>query len=209
MSSLPNWKTIPGPERYRLLADFCAQGLSPQQIADKFEDCSRSAAIGKIHRLKLQLNSGVPRRGKGRKKAGAEALPKNAKPAKPKSAPAPKRTARTADVVSWRGANNPHRNDIKGRAEQRAASPGLPAHLVAGEARKPFEVVGVPVPLMLRLVDLTEQTCKWPVGDPTAEGFGFCGNHASGPYCKYHGRLSYQPATVRQRAGLRSAERIS
>ena len=46
--------------------------------------------------------------------------------------------------------------------------------------------------LMLDLVQLTEHTCKWPVGDPQLAGFGFCGLEPvdGRPYCKFHNRRS-------------------
>ncbi|TIU02382.1 MAG: GcrA cell cycle regulator [Mesorhizobium sp.] len=209
MSDLPDWKTISAAERDRLLADFCAQGLTAQKIADSFHNCSRSAAIGRIHRMKLQLGGRPAGRNGGRQKKDAgEAARGPAGPRVPKRKP----SLRTEETSSWRGANNPHYNDIKARAEQRAASPGLPAHLVAGEARKPIETPNgaLPTPRNLKLVELTDRTCKWPHGDPLGAEFGFCGNDApeTGPYCRYHARLAYEPATIRQRAGLRSAERL-
>ncbi|TJV51123.1 MAG: GcrA cell cycle regulator [Mesorhizobium sp.] len=206
MSDLPDWKTISAAERDRLLADFCAQGLTARQISNNFYNCSRSAAIGRIHRLKLQLNGGAPRKGKVSRLAKTV----DGKPAPKAKAPVRKASKLVQQTSSWRGTNNPVATDFKARAEQRAASPGLPAHLVAGEARRPIEAIGVPTSRNLKLVELTESTCKWPIGDPLAEDFGFCGNDSTetGPYCRYHSRLAYEPATIRQRASLRSAERL-
>jgi GcrA cell cycle regulator len=61
--------------------------------------------------------------------------------------------------------------------------------------------VVVPISRRLRLVELTERTCKWPNGDPLAEDFSFCGTDAAetGPYCTYHSKLAYQPAAERRR----------
>ena len=67
-----------------------------------------------------------------------------------------------------------------------------------------------PKMLMLDLLQLTEQTCKFPVGDPQEAGFGFCGVKVrdSDPYCEYHCRLAYQPAAERrQRSGNKSASK--
>lgn len=208
MSDLPDWTRIPPAERDRLLVGYCGDGLTAQAIANKFLNCSRSAAIGRLHRLKLKLNNGDKRPGPRRTPAAESA----AKDTAPKTPPARRVSKLVQQSTSWRGANNPPATDFKARAERRAASPGLPAHLVTGEARRPVENLRiVPLSRRLKLVELTEQTCKWPSGDPQAEDFGFCGNHASraGPYCRYHSRLAYQPPTIRQRAGLRSAERIS
>lgn len=203
---LPDWKTLPKNELRDQLAGYCRDGLTAQQIADKFQNCSRSAVIGMVSRLKLQLNAGNTRRGMtGRRKADVEAPSANPRP------PAARRVTKLVEQTSsWRGANNPLATDFKSRASQRAASPGLPPHLVAGEPRAPSTDV-VPVSRGLGLRELTEHTCRWPVGDPQAADFGFCGNEArlDGPYCRYHARLAYTPPTTRQRAGLRSAERIS
>ena len=42
--------------------------------------------------------------------------------------------------------------------------------------------------------------CKWPIGDPGAEDFCFCGHKPrdSSPYCEYHARLAYQPLQDRR-----------
>ena len=49
---------------------------------------------------------------------------------------------------------------------------------------------------------LIERTCKWPNGDPLTEDFSFCGNDAgeSGPYCGYHAKIAFQPASERRRS---------
>jgi GcrA cell cycle regulator len=38
--------------------------------------------------------------------------------------------------------------------------------------------------------------CKWPIGDPGAEGFTFCGrpSHDGRPYCQGHVGLAYRRA---------------
>jgi GcrA cell cycle regulator len=75
------------------------------------------------------------------------------------------------------------------------------AEPVARQVLRPAENVVVPISRQLGLLQLTERTCKWPNGDPLAEEFSFCGNEAgeSGPYCTYHSRLAYQPASERRR----------
>jgi GcrA cell cycle regulator len=121
-----------------------------------------------------------------------------------------------------------HRLSLSGRAKPasstprprkaRPASPHRPAPrvFVAGNtalkahvhpaprrlpAPTPAEDVVVPISLKVPLMKLTDQMCKWPVGDPGAEDFGFCGhkNYSSLPYCEYHSRLAYQPVHERRR----------
>lgn len=43
------------------------------------------------------------------------------------------------------------------------------------------------------LITLGAHMCKWPIGDPEADGFTFCGRRSStGPYCEGHARAAYQ-----------------
>jgi GcrA cell cycle regulator len=54
------------------------------------------------------------------------------------------------------------------------------------------------------LVELSEGKCRWPISDPGAEDFGFCGGQSVEglPYCAAHARIAYQPA-----AGQRATRR--
>ena len=121
-----------------------------------------------------------------------------------------------------------HRLSLSGRAKpaasgprpprkpRPAAPPRLPRTFVAGNTALkvhaqplprrapvpvPAEELVVPISLNVSLVALNDQMCKWPIGDPGAEGFHFCGHHNfnSLPYCEYHARLAYQPVSDRRR----------
>ena len=45
------------------------------------------------------------------------------------------------------------------------------------------------------LENLTEKTCKWPIGHPDEENFYFCGRtpEIDFPYCKLHVLFAFQP----------------
>ncbi len=51
------------------------------------------------------------------------------------------------------------------------------------------------------IMELRENMCRWPMGDPTHADFRFCGlkTDAGVPYCGYHCRIAYQPAGDRRR----------
>lgn len=51
------------------------------------------------------------------------------------------------------------------------------------------------------ILQLTEQMCKWPIGDPGRPDFYFCGRKSDSgiPYCTYHARIAYQPTQDRRR----------
>src|SRR5680860_606690 len=67
----------------------------------------------------------------------------------------------------------------------------------------PALVVELVIPLDERasILTLKESMCRWPIGDPTAEQFHFCGRKKEGavPYCEHHARMAYQPAQARRR----------
>ena len=52
------------------------------------------------------------------------------------------------------------------------------------------------------LEDLTESTCKWPIGHPNEEKFYFCGRKPEGefPYCKLHVLYAFQPKGQKEEA---------
>jgi GcrA cell cycle regulator len=49
------------------------------------------------------------------------------------------------------------------------------------------------------LLELGNDTCRWPISTPGAEDFCFCGNPPLGglPYCAGHSRLAYRVAAGR------------
>ena len=52
----------------------------------------------------------------------------------------------------------------------------------------------------LTLMELTERTCKWPIGDPATDKFWFCGHQAENgkPYCSTHVAIAFQPVSTRR-----------
>jgi GcrA cell cycle regulator len=185
MSDLPDWTRIAPAERDRLLTEYCQAGLTAQGIANKFQNCSRSAAIGRLQRMKLQLNNGKPRKGKvGRRPASNEAAPKTVKPA------ARRATKLVQQTSSWRGANNPPASDFKARAEQRAKSPGIVI-----KRENAFDPIPDTPP-----VAFGSPGCRWPVDGINGQGLLACGAtklHSDTSYCGAHTRLASAPTIHR------------
>jgi len=71
-----------------------------------------------------------------------------------------------------------------------AAERPLPMALPA-----PTPKTSKPRPDGCSLLELTQDTCRWPLGDPQEPGFCFCGHlpTAGTPYCKPHARMAYNP----------------
>uniref|UniRef100_UPI0035165218 GcrA family cell cycle regulator n=2 Tax=Nioella sp. TaxID=1912091 RepID=UPI0035165218 len=52
----------------------------------------------------------------------------------------------------------------------------------------------------ISLMELTERTCKWPIGDPATDDFYFCGLpvQQGKPYCDAHVGVAFQPMSSRR-----------
>lgn len=58
----------------------------------------------------------------------------------------------------------------------------------------------IPLEQRRTLLELTEATCRWPVGDPGSGEFFFCGDDSHGAtYCTYHAQMAHQPYGDRRR----------
>ncbi|MGA8171276.1 MAG: GcrA family cell cycle regulator [Methylocystis sp.] len=78
----------------------------------------------------------------------------------------------------------------------------LSPQTVVAVAPRPDEENVVPISARVTLMELRESMCRWPLGDPTAAEFRFCGAKSpvgSGPYCCHHSRIAYQPAQDKRR----------
>jgi GcrA cell cycle regulator len=77
------------------------------------------------------------------------------------------------------------------------------AHAYEYEVEAEPELVDNVIPMGQRrtLLELSEETCRWPIGDPGSAEFFFCGGASvTGlPYCAYHSRVAYQPPNDRRR----------
>lgn len=71
---------------------------------------------------------------------------------------------------------------------------------VAHEPEPEFIADIIPIGQRCSLVELTEATCHWPIGDPGKPDFFFCGGISipGMPYCAYHVRVAYQPPERRR-----------
>ena len=177
-------------ERVETLKKLWMEGLSASQIAGELgEGVTRNAVIGKVHRLKLS----------------ARAKPTNSTPrARPAARPAPRRVASPSAGIGASGvaAVNKMRATMS-----RPQSIGATALAMSPEVEhQPYvaPVVAelfIPEDKRLSLLQLTESTCKWPIGDPLNKDFYFCGSHSldSGPYCEFHSRRAYHQVDKKRR----------
>jgi GcrA cell cycle regulator len=129
---------------------------------------TRNAVIGKMNRLGLSRPKDVIGRELERRRA--------ARPARPK---APR---------TWRP-KRPRLNIFAQREMLIAAFPGPQPHA---------EDIPIYNGRGCTLLELSEGKCRWPISNPGAAGFCFCGNEpVKGlPYCLGHARIAYRPAGI-------------
>ncbi|MCU4655112.1 GcrA cell cycle regulator [Roseibacterium sp. SDUM158016] len=190
-------------ERVELLKKMWGEGQSASQIAKELGGVTRNAVIGKVHRLGLSNRSGGGGTATAKPatkepeevaapaaKAPKTATPKPAPaaPAEPKAEPA--QAARPSNVTPLRKAIVPAGQPLPPQPSANEISPEALAK--QNEVEKHAK--------RLTLMELTERTCKWPIGDPATDDFYFCGLpvQQGKPYCDAHVGVAFQPMSARR-----------
>lgn len=172
-------------ERVELLKKMWTEGQSASQIAKELGGVTRNAVIGKVHRLGLS------------NRAGAASSPapekKTAKPktdAKPAAKKAPADRVVEVTVTAPRKPIVPAGQPLPPQPSANEISPEALAKV--NEVEKTAKKIS--------LMELTERTCKWPIGDPATEDFWFCGLSVQQgkPYCEAHVGVAFQPMSSRR-----------
>lgn len=204
-------------ERVETLKRMWAEGASASQIAKELGQVTRNAVIGKVHRLGLSN-----RVGPGEGEASEEA-PAATEPAR-EPAPEPSREPESAALADDDQASaETEADDADEPEDASAAEDGDTEEGPSQPYRRPIIPAGQPLPPQpsaneispeaiakvqevekvarrLTLMELTEKTCKWPVGDPATPNFWFCGLpvQPGKPYCEAHVGVAFQPMSARR-----------
>jgi len=172
-------------ERVEKLKKMWSEGQSASQIAKELGGVTRNAVIGKVHRLGLSNRNGGAGTGgetpqKPEPKPAPEIKSATAAPA-PEPAPAPTPAVRKIVPAGQPLPPQPSANEISPEALATVRE-------VEKKSKK------------LTLMELTERTCKWPVGDPATPEFWFCGLSVQPgkPYCEAHVGVAFQPMSSRR-----------
>jgi GcrA cell cycle regulator len=187
-------------ERVEILKTMWSEGKSASQIAKELGGVTRNAVIGKVHRLGLSNRvNGIDRPEEEGvpdtlvEEPAPEPMPEAGAEPQPAASAARTTAKDAAPAVRAKPAGQPmppqpSTSEISAEALANLAE-------VAKKARR------------LSLMQLTERTCKWPVGDPATDDFWFCGLPAvpGKPYCETHVAVAFQPMSARRdrRAGGR------
>ncbi|MEM7076308.1 MAG: GcrA family cell cycle regulator [Pseudomonadota bacterium] len=180
-------------ERVELLKKMWGEGQSASQIAKELGGVTRNAVIGKVHRLGLSNRNGSGGQGDTAPKPKAakeKSAPKSSARAKAEPQSAPEKEASGAAPISRVKQIIPAGQPLPPQPSANEIDPEALAKVseIEKKAKK------------LSLMDLTERTCKWPVGDPATSDFWFCGLpvQAGKPYCEAHVGVAFQPMSARR-----------
>ncbi len=182
-------------ERVEILKKMWGEGQSASVIAKELGGVTRNAVIGKVHRL------GLSNRATSSGGAKAEAKPKAKAEPKAKAAPKPEPKTESAEPKTESAA--PPKSAINARKQIIPAGQPLPpqpsANEISPEALAKVNEVEKKAK-KISLMELTERTCKWPVGDPATDEFWFCGLPVmqGKPYCEAHVGVAFQPMSSRR-----------
>ena len=183
-------------ERVELMKKMWGEGQSASQIAKELGGVTRSAVIGKVHRL------GLSNRASGGAATTAKAAEPKAKAA-PKAEPKPKPQPKTEPALKAVPVPAETKPAVPARKQIIPAGQPLPpqpsANEISPEALAKVNEVEKKAK-KLSLMELTERTCKWPVGDPATDHFWFCGLpvQQGKPYCEAHVGVAFQPMSSRR-----------
>jgi len=193
-------------ERVELLKKMWGEGQSASQIAKELGGVTRNAVIGKVHRLGLSNRAAPP--------------PATAAKSETPIAPQPEVVAPNPVAAAPTAA---HVQEDEPEIEEDEPEETTTAVVTVAHIRKAIIPAGQPLPPQpsaneispealasvrevektskkISLMELTERTCKWPIGDPATADFWFCGlpTQSGKPYCEAHVGVAFQPMSARR-----------
>lgn len=172
-------------DRIELLTKLWGEGQTASKIAHALGGVTRNAVIGKVHRLGLSNRSTKSASSPEKPSQDNDAIKPSLKRTKPQS---------VEKVADGAGAAPKHIVPAGRPMPPQPSANEISAKTLAShrEALKSA--------LHLDLMELTERTCRWPIGDPATHDFSFCGLpvEPGKPYCKPCAELAYYKPTARR-----------
>ena len=183
-------------DRVEILKKLWVEGQSASQIAKELGGVTRNAVIGKVHRLGLsnRATSSSSSKSDTKSKTSVKSMSDTKRVSNKTSA---------SKVTSANSPSEPRSNVTSLRRQIIPAGQPLPpqpsANEISPEALARVSEIEKKAK-KISLLELTERTCKWPVGDPATEVFWFCGlpSQAGKPYCEAHVGVAFQPMSQRR-----------
>ena len=192
-------------ERVKRLTILWKSGNSASKIAIELgEGVSRNAVIGKIHRL------GLSDRGSGSNASG----PKNTQNKMKDKNTSKHQDLKVSQLENITEINSQRKGKKRGRKPSiknltinenestTGSNSNINSSVEVGDIDNELDKVALANMMeiekkakKLSLLELTEKTCKWPIGDPATSKFWFCGHPSEQgkPYCETHISIAFQP----------------
>lgn len=178
-------------ERVGILREFVVGKLSAEKCAQKLgHACTRNMCLAKARRMGLTFAGQVSDAEKSERSRKGNAVRNERRASmprpEPKVRPKPTKVAASMRVILGPG----HSPTIK------APTPFADRVEPAGK---------------VTLLQLGAHHCKWPIGDPSADTFRFCGDQKMvGSYCSRHAKIAFvaskpRPPSTGPRVGRRAA----
>lgn len=179
-------------ERFEMAKALAGDGWSARQIASRLGGVTRNAVIGKMYRNGLKGGGG----------GGARYGQGTGRPRKPSTENDRERWRRNKATPEAKARARERMRRV--RAEERAAR-GLKPREPRPRRMRP-EAAPAPNMLMLSILQLEPEHCRFPIGDPRQVGFGFCAapKEDGKSYCPYHCGLAYQPDSALRPSRVKS-----
>ena len=196
------------PERVEILINMWSEGQSASQIAGELGGVTRNAVIGKVHRLGLSNRANTAKKEpplsdiieKPKNKKGPKGL-KNYLNQSKKSSITKDVTQAVSEPIKKDSTKQPFQSTNKSIifTANQPLPPQPSTSEISEETLKSVKSLEQKSK-KLSLMELTERTCKWPIGDPATEEFWFCGHTSEQgkPYCETHIEIAFQPVTARR-----------
>ena len=183
-------------DRVEILKKLWVEGQSASQIAKELGGVTRNAVIGKVHRFGLsnRATSSSSSKSDTKSKTSVKSMSDTKRVSNKTS---------TSKVTSANSPSEPRSNVTSLRRQIIPAGQPLPpqpsANEISPEALARVSEIEKKAK-KISLLELTERTCKWPVGDHATEEFWFCGlpSQAGKPYCEAHVGVAFQPMSQRR-----------
>ena len=191
-------------ERVEVLTKMWLDGKSASEIAKELGEITRNAVIGKVHRLGLSNREIKSLKGD----TGSNELKKVKKRGRPRKTQTivdgqkSSRDTKRGKLKLSMGLNNKKTEKKEASKESlettEAESLGVVSDLSEETLKSLIDIESKSK--QISLMELTERTCKWPIGDPATEKFWFCGHDSEPgkPYCKTHISIAFQQLTQRR-----------
>ena len=188
-------------ERVAILKKMWLEGSSASEIAKELGNITRNAVIGKVHRLGLSNRDANSSKSESSITNAKKMVRRGRPPKENKQEKKRGRPHKLKDPRDFQGTlNGKDKSTTSSNREMLLDDSKIKTASDLNEETLQNILKVEMKSKKISLMELTERTCKWPIGDPATNKFWFCGHESEPgkPYCKTHISIAFQPITQRR-----------